>query len=198
MRRTHKVPLLVKAANLAKYFPAWTVTRNQWSDMLMPCISGMEIDTLLFSHVGLPLCHRYQLMKSCGPSSACLGPSCSGREIYRQSGMWTYSISGGSQDCVSARRPRLIKGVEVRLESSEHPTAEVSSVQLLMELALPRLAMMEGPCRLRLSRRRRRHRVRSSRTGERTPAVRWTRHRFRLLPKFGRTYIILERGVTGC
>ena len=29
MQRTHKVPLSVKAANLAKYFPAWTVTREQ-------------------------------------------------------------------------------------------------------------------------------------------------------------------------
>ena len=29
MRRTHRLPLSVKAANLAKYFPAWTVTRDQ-------------------------------------------------------------------------------------------------------------------------------------------------------------------------
>ena len=57
MRRTHKVPLSVKAANLAKYFPAWTVTRDQWADMLMPSISGVAIDRLLFSRIGSPLCH---------------------------------------------------------------------------------------------------------------------------------------------
>ena len=62
MRHTHKVPLSVKAANLAKYFPAWTVTRDQWSKMLMPCVSSVAIDTLLFSRVSSPLCHRYRLI----------------------------------------------------------------------------------------------------------------------------------------
>ena len=62
MRRTHMLPLSVKAANLTKYFPAWTVTRDQWSKMLMSCVSGVAIDTLLFSRVGSPLCHRYRLI----------------------------------------------------------------------------------------------------------------------------------------
>ena len=77
------------------------------------------------------------------PPSACSGPSCSGREVYRQSGGWTYSISTGSQDRVSARRPRRLKGAASSAggsESSERPTAEMSSVQALMELALPRFA----------------------------------------------------------
>ena len=73
MRHTHKVPLSVKAANLAKYFPAWTVTREQWSDMLMPCISGVAIDTLLFSRVGSPLCHRYRLISRTGSHVAFRG-----------------------------------------------------------------------------------------------------------------------------
>ena len=57
MQRT-QVPLSVKAANLAKSFPAWTVTREQWADILMPSISGVAIDmhTLLFSRIGSPLC----------------------------------------------------------------------------------------------------------------------------------------------
>ena len=42
----HKVTLSVKAANLSKLFPAWTVTREQWADMMMPSISGVAIDTL--------------------------------------------------------------------------------------------------------------------------------------------------------
>ena len=36
MRRTHTAPLMVKAANLARYFPLWTVTREQWSAMTHP------------------------------------------------------------------------------------------------------------------------------------------------------------------
>ena len=51
MCRTHRLPLTVKAANLAKYLPA------HWAKMLMPCVSGVAIDTLLFIRIGSPLCH---------------------------------------------------------------------------------------------------------------------------------------------
>ena len=86
MQRTHKVPLSVKAANLAKYFPAWTVTREQWSDMLMPGISGVAIDTLLFSRVGSPLCHRYRLISRTGSHAAFIEESDSavGRRLHRR------------------------------------------------------------------------------------------------------------------
>ena len=33
MRRAHDIPPLGKAANLARWFPPWTVTREQWSSM---------------------------------------------------------------------------------------------------------------------------------------------------------------------
>ena len=39
MWRTHNVPLTVKAANLARFFPPWTVTKEQWLAMNMPSIS---------------------------------------------------------------------------------------------------------------------------------------------------------------
>ena len=73
LRRTHKLPLSVKAANLAKYFPAWTVSRVEWSKMLMPCVSGVAIDTLLFSCVDSPLCHRYRLISHTGSHNAFRG-----------------------------------------------------------------------------------------------------------------------------
>ena len=128
------MPLSIKAANLAKYFPAWTVTREQWSDMLMPCISGVAIDTLFFSRVGSPLCHRYWLISRTGSHAPFRGTylrrlrtfidesdSTVGRRLHRRlaqdlaarvmkSGGGTYSISAGSQDSVSARRPRRLKG----------------------------------------------------------------------------------------
>ena len=71
MRRTRKVPFSVEAANLAKYFPAWT--RDQWADMLMPSISGVAIDTVLFSRIGSPLCHQYQLISRTGSHAAFRG-----------------------------------------------------------------------------------------------------------------------------
>ena len=53
LRRTHDISHSVKAANLARYFPPWTVTRNQWSEMTRPPISRVAIDTLLFSRIGV-------------------------------------------------------------------------------------------------------------------------------------------------
>ena len=70
MRQTHKVPLSVKAAILAKFYLAWAVTREQWADMLMPSISRVAIDTLLFSCIGSPLCHRYRLISWTGSHAA--------------------------------------------------------------------------------------------------------------------------------
>ena len=73
MRRTHNVPLTVKAANLPRFFPPWTVTREQWSTMSMPSISGVAIDTLLFSHVSSPLFHRYRIISRTGSHAAFRG-----------------------------------------------------------------------------------------------------------------------------
>ena len=73
MRRVHKVPLSVRAANLARFFPPWTVTREQWTDMMMPSISGVVIDTLLFSRIGSPLCHRYRVISQTGSHAAFRG-----------------------------------------------------------------------------------------------------------------------------
>ena len=158
MRRTHKVPLSVKAANLAKYFPAWTVTREQWSDMFMPCISDVAIDTLLFSRVGSPLCHQYRLISHTGSHAAFRGTyirrlqtfiedSTVGRRLHRRLAQdlaaqvvkSTDNPAGGhirsplGHRIVSRpRRPRFLKGAASSAggpESSERPMVELSSVQ---------------------------------------------------------------------
>ena len=54
LRRTHEISHAVKAANLARYFPPWTVTREQQTNMTRPAISGVAIDLLLFSRIS---CH---------------------------------------------------------------------------------------------------------------------------------------------
>ena len=54
LRKTNAISQTVKSANLARYFPPWTVTRRQWSEMTWPAISGVGIDTLLFSRIGVP------------------------------------------------------------------------------------------------------------------------------------------------
>ena len=145
----------------------------------MPCKSGVAIDTLLFSRVGSPLCHRYRLISRTGSHAAFRGTylghlrtfieesdSAVGRRLHRRLAQdlaarvvkSTYNPAGGhirsplGHRIVSRpRRPRRLKGAASSaggLESSECPAAEMSSVQALMELALPRFAMTEGLSRV--------------------------------------------------
>ena len=144
--------------------------------MLMPCISGVAIDTILFSRVGSPLCHRYRLISRTGSHVAFWGTylkrlrmfiegsdSAVGRRLHRRLAQDLAArvvkstdnpASGHPRSAVGhrvvsrPRRPHRIKGVASLAggpESDERPTAEMSSVQALMELALPRFTMVEGP-----------------------------------------------------
>ena len=157
MRRAHKLPLSVNAANLAKYFPAWTVSRVEWSAMLMPCVSGVAIDTLLFSLVSSPLCHRYRLISRTGWHTAFRGTYLKRLWSFIEEMDSAGSCQGpcGLDQRVSARmvkstdktisrgRPRSVSAKQ-GFRLSERPSTETSSVQALMELALPRFTMAEG------------------------------------------------------
>ena len=70
MRRAHNTPILLKAGNLARWFPPWTVTREQWHNMSRPSVSGIAIDTFLFSRIGMPLFHRYRVFDRFGSHPA--------------------------------------------------------------------------------------------------------------------------------
>ena len=75
MRRVHNTPISVKAGNLARWFTPWTVTREQWHSMSRPSISGIAIDTFLFSRIGTPLFHRYRVFDRLGSHPAFRKPS---------------------------------------------------------------------------------------------------------------------------
>ena len=70
MRRAHNTSTSVKAGNLARWFPPWTVTREQWHSMGRPSVSGIAIDTFLFSRIGAPLFHRYRVFDRIGSHPA--------------------------------------------------------------------------------------------------------------------------------
>ena len=74
MRGAHNTPLSVKAGNLARWFPPWTVTREQWHSMSRPSVSGIAIDMFLFSRIGMPLFHRYRVFDRLGGHPAFRGP----------------------------------------------------------------------------------------------------------------------------
>ena len=77
MRRAHNTPVSVKAGNLARWFPPWTVTREQWHSMSRPSVSRIAIGTLLFSRIGMPLFHRYSVLDRLGSHPAFRGPNMS-------------------------------------------------------------------------------------------------------------------------
>ena len=66
IRRMHQVPSSVRPANLAKFFPAWIITREQWADLLLPSTSGWAVDTLFFSRMASPPGYRYWLISRTG------------------------------------------------------------------------------------------------------------------------------------
>ena len=68
-----RISQTVKVDNLARYFPTWTVTRSQWAEMTHLAISAVAIDTLLFSRIGVPLFHRYQIVSRRGTHVALRG-----------------------------------------------------------------------------------------------------------------------------
>ena len=161
----------MKAANLARFYPAWTVTREQWVDMMMPSISGVAIDTLLFSRIGSPLCHRNRIISRTGSYAAFRGTyvrrlrafldksdSAVVRQLHHQlaqelaaqiapptdspASVLPRSAVGHRTTSSTERSFRFVRGPEsvCRLQ------AEMSSVQALMDLALPRLAGLgDGP-----------------------------------------------------
>ena len=73
MRKAHDTPVFVKAGNLAQWFPPWTVTREQWYSMNRPSVSGIAIDTFLFSRIGTPLFHPYRVFDRQGSHPAFRG-----------------------------------------------------------------------------------------------------------------------------
>ena len=140
MRRAYDIPPLVKAANLARWFPPWTVTREQWSSMTWSAVSGIDVDTLLFSRIGMPLFHRYRVYDRPGTHVAFRGMymqwMCTfleesdaaslrtrhrrcAREIAAQMAWTTLQDTGGQALDVSSRR----SGSRVRKST---PTAAVA------------------------------------------------------------------------
>ena len=85
---SHVVPPTVKSANLGKWFPPWTVSRETWCDALNSHVSGVSTDVLLFSKNSAPLIHHYRVFGQSGAHA-----SLRGRFIIETPGF--YSSGGG-------------------------------------------------------------------------------------------------------
>ena len=73
IRKTHYVNDSVKAANLWRWFPPWTVTRAAWHTALNAKVSGVSTDVALFSAHGFQLVHHYQVFKQCAAHASLRG-----------------------------------------------------------------------------------------------------------------------------
>ena len=104
MRKVHDTPVFVKAGHLARWFPPWTVTREQGHSMSRPSVSGIAIDTFLFSRIGVPLFHRYRVFDRQGSHPAFRGMYMSKVfDFFKSNG---YRIDT-SQSLMSCKRTRL-------------------------------------------------------------------------------------------
>ena len=63
VRSGHDAPWVSKTASIEKYAPPWTVRRQLWTDSLRIEHSGISMDMLLFSEVGMPLTQHYRVYK---------------------------------------------------------------------------------------------------------------------------------------
>ena len=51
MRKAHNIPAMVKASNLARWFPPWTVSCEQWTLIMRSSVSGIAVDS---ATIGVP------------------------------------------------------------------------------------------------------------------------------------------------
>ena len=111
MRRAHDTPPLVKAANLARWFPPWTVSREQWSSLTRSAVSGIAADTLLFSCIGVPLFHWYRVVDRPGTYVAFRG-------MYMQR-MHTF-LEESDDASLRARHRRRAQEMAAQMSRSKH------------------------------------------------------------------------------
>ena len=165
MRKAHRTPSFVTAGNLARWFPPWTVTREQWRSVNRPSVSGIAVDTFLFSSIGVPLFHHYQVYDRQGSHIAFRGTYMyrmfdflqeADAQAVRREDMspGTYRKKKNQTARTPSRKVRRTSVAGVRGHGGVTPVAETrkvtvlgagqdqvvdeDTVQALMELALPR------------------------------------------------------------
>ena len=124
MCRAHNTPISVKAGNLARWFPPWTVAREQCHSMSRPSVSGIAIDTFLFSRIGAPLFHRYRVFDRLGSHPAFRGPY--------MSRLFTFLKDSDADSIRRSHRRRakeIATSMSKRTSSSREVPAATSSLQ---------------------------------------------------------------------
>ena len=165
MRKTHDIPTPVKAANLARWFPPWTATRDQWTSMMRPTVSGIAVDTLLFSRIGVPFTGiRFLIGMVRMPHSVvrtCIGCILFWRNLMRRrcvlviaDALWRLQLGCCGQHCRIQVIERLISLLElVRLVNLDRGSGSLPLRRLLLSHQWLReplvlVVLIKGPFRL--------------------------------------------------
>ena len=121
MRKAHNTPATVKAANLARWFPPWTVSREQWTRIMQSSVSGIAIDALLYSHIGVLLFHRYSVFSRHGTHVA-----------FRRTYMTRIRTFLEESDAASlrARHRRHARAIAARRSQTDSQSAGLSSPEI--------------------------------------------------------------------
>ena len=102
----------------------WTVTREQWHSMSRPSVSGIAIDTFLFSRIGAQLFHRYCVFDRLGSHPAFRGPY--------MSRLFTFLKDSDADSIRRSHRRRakeIATSMSKRTSSSRDVPAATSSLQ---------------------------------------------------------------------
>ena len=160
MRTTHSEPASIRAANLARWFPLWTVSRENWNTVLGSSVSGVATDTLLFSRIGVPLVHRYRVFARSGTHGAFRGTYMARLRTFLTVADAAYLMSRDKrrgQSLASQMSPASASVVVVTPESSTPAVVRPHrygswAASFPLDLSLPRFAALElqtGPCQTR-------------------------------------------------
>ena len=164
MRLSHMVPASIRGSNLARWFPPWTVSRENWNTALRSSASGVATDVLLFSRIGAPLVHRYRVFARCRTHSA-FRDKRRGRSLASQ---MPSEVPGRirSREPIHSSPPSTSRRLSLASASVAAVTSEASTHAVIcshgygrraasfpLDLSLPRFAALEArtePCLTRM------------------------------------------------
>ena len=97
------------------------MTREQWHSLTRLAVSGIAVDTLLFSHIGVPLFHRYRVFNRLGTHGAFRGTHMTRLHTFLE-----------ESDVASLRRRhrRCAKEIAPRMSLSSTPSGDDKSLNV--------------------------------------------------------------------
>ena len=120
------------------------MTQEQWHSLTRPAISGIAVDTLLFSRIGVPLFHRYQVFNRLGTHGAF-------RDTY-MTRLHTF-LEESDEASLRRRHRQCAKEIASRMSLSSTPSGDDKSPKVLSRPKVYRrlISRVQGSVKLLLA-----------------------------------------------